>query len=244
MTDFKRIKIPDRIRFEAFKRDRFTCQYCGMKAPDVVLNVDHIHPVSDGGTNDLLNLVTSCRDCNSGKSDHKLSDQSAVEKSRNQAELIDQRRQQVKMMAEWQIELARMSPEMEALNLALGTIANRKFNESGERSMRKLLRQFSVQELIEAMAIAFDQYEPDSAISKISGIANNLKIKREDPELAMMHKIINSLAYRLRGPSWKRHDALRALLAARDRGVDWFKLSKLSESASKTWDEYLEEVSK
>lgn len=31
------------------------------------LHVDHIHPQSRGGTNDLDNLVTACSDCNIGK---------------------------------------------------------------------------------------------------------------------------------------------------------------------------------
>ena len=43
------------------------CQYCGQSAPDVVLEVDHIVPVAEGGDNDIMNLITSCRDCNRGK---------------------------------------------------------------------------------------------------------------------------------------------------------------------------------
>lgn len=62
-----RVKIPKALRFEVFKRDSFTCQYCGRKSPEVVLNADHIKPVSLGGTNDISNLVTSCADCNVGK---------------------------------------------------------------------------------------------------------------------------------------------------------------------------------
>ncbi len=53
----KRKAISKKVRFEVFKRDSFTCQYCGAKAPDVVLNCDHIEPVSKGGTNKLLNLI-------------------------------------------------------------------------------------------------------------------------------------------------------------------------------------------
>lgn len=55
------------LRFEVFARDGFICQYCGSRPPDVVLEVDHIHPVSRGGTDDILNLTTSCYDCNRGK---------------------------------------------------------------------------------------------------------------------------------------------------------------------------------
>ena len=59
--------ISKRTRFEVFKRDKFTCQYCGMAAPYVTLHVDHIVPVAHGGTNDMENLVTSCMSCNLGK---------------------------------------------------------------------------------------------------------------------------------------------------------------------------------
>ncbi len=54
-------------RFEVFKRDGFTCQYCGSRPPDVVLEVDHIQPRSKGGDDDELNLITSCVECNRGK---------------------------------------------------------------------------------------------------------------------------------------------------------------------------------
>lgn len=56
-----------KFRFEIFKRDKFTCQYCGRRPPDVVLNVEHILPLSRGGTDDALNLTTACWECNIGK---------------------------------------------------------------------------------------------------------------------------------------------------------------------------------
>jgi len=59
--------ITKRIRFDVFKRDRFTCTYCGGRSPSVVLHVDHIIPICGGGTNNFDNLTTSCEDCNVGK---------------------------------------------------------------------------------------------------------------------------------------------------------------------------------
>jgi hypothetical protein len=56
------------IRFEVFARDAFTCQYCGRRPPEVVLECDHIHPQSKGGGDEIINLITSCYDCNRGKS--------------------------------------------------------------------------------------------------------------------------------------------------------------------------------
>lgn len=88
----KRIAISKKTRFEVFKRDSFTCQYCGASAPDVVLECDHISPVSGGGGNDILNLITSCQACNSGKGARELSDRSAIAKQKAQLDELNERR--------------------------------------------------------------------------------------------------------------------------------------------------------
>lgn len=59
--------VSRRLRFEILRRDGHTCRYCGAKAPDVALTVDHVIPVSLGGGDEPSNLVTACSDCNSGK---------------------------------------------------------------------------------------------------------------------------------------------------------------------------------
>lgn len=56
-----------KLRWQVLRRDNFTCQYCGQKAPDVPLEVDHKVELCDGGTNSLNNLITSCWSCNRGK---------------------------------------------------------------------------------------------------------------------------------------------------------------------------------
>ena|ERR1035437_5902491 len=72
MTERK--PLTKRIRFDVFKRDRFCCQYCGATPPAVILEVDHVIPVAEGGKNQIDNLVTACFDCNRGKSDKLLSE--------------------------------------------------------------------------------------------------------------------------------------------------------------------------
>jgi len=69
-----RTAISKKIRFEVFKRDAFTCQYCGAHPPSVILHVDHIHPVAAGGKNAMDNLITACEPCNLGKSARLLAD--------------------------------------------------------------------------------------------------------------------------------------------------------------------------
>jgi len=64
--------INKRIRFEVFKRDGFVCQYCGKHPPEAMLEVDHIKPKSKKGEDDINNLITSCFDCNRGKSNIEL----------------------------------------------------------------------------------------------------------------------------------------------------------------------------
>lgn len=55
------------LRMKVFKRDKFTCQYCGKIGGK--LEADHIIPFSKGGGDELSNLVTSCRKCNRQKKD-------------------------------------------------------------------------------------------------------------------------------------------------------------------------------
>ncbi len=71
-----------RLRFAIFARDEFTCRYCGRQPGDVTLHVDHIIPVAKGGTNDESNLITSCLECNLGKSDASISNIAPTEMDR------------------------------------------------------------------------------------------------------------------------------------------------------------------
>lgn len=60
--------VSKRTRFEVLRRDGHTCQYCGEQAPHVTIHVDHVVPVSLGGSDKPENLVAACKDCNIGKS--------------------------------------------------------------------------------------------------------------------------------------------------------------------------------
>jgi len=85
------------LRFKILKRDNFRCQYCGRKAPNVELEVDHIVPKVKGGTNSSNNLITSCVDCNRGKGRSQLeviplkelTEEEKFENKKRAAEAID-----------------------------------------------------------------------------------------------------------------------------------------------------------
>ena len=83
----KRIGLSVRRRYEILDRDAHTCRYCGRSSPTVKLHVDHVisqaswrkrfgsltDPQTIDGVvyedvNDRINLITSCSDCNLGKS--------------------------------------------------------------------------------------------------------------------------------------------------------------------------------
>lgn len=52
--------VSKRTRYEVLRRDNHTCRYCGGSAPDVRLTVDHVLPVTLGGSDDPSNLVAAC----------------------------------------------------------------------------------------------------------------------------------------------------------------------------------------
>ncbi len=59
-------------RREIFRRDHFTCQYCGKST--INLTVDHVIPKHLGGAHDWKNLVTACYTCNHLKGGRALSE--------------------------------------------------------------------------------------------------------------------------------------------------------------------------
>ena len=54
------------------RRDGAICHYCGLFSPDG--QVDHIIPLSRGGTDALENLAWACADCNNSKGDRTPSE--------------------------------------------------------------------------------------------------------------------------------------------------------------------------
>lgn len=183
----ERKPISKKTRFEVFKRDRFTCQYCGRMSPDVILEVDHIKPVAEGGTNKMINLITSCRDCNRGKGKRKLSDDAELKKQ--QKELVDlaDKREQAEMMIKWRDEMLDMTVrQAESINTYIGSVSDWSCTEHGLRTIVRLIDNFSYMEVYEAVRIAFNRYYKGTdsswnvAFNKIGGICYNTRKAREE----------------------------------------------------------------
>lgn len=52
------------LRRAIFRRDEYTCTYCGHRGNARTLHVDHAIPRSRGGNDDPSNLTTACWQCN------------------------------------------------------------------------------------------------------------------------------------------------------------------------------------
>lgn len=53
-----------RTRLKVLERDNYICFYCGSTK---ATHVDHVTPKFQNGTDELSNLVASCKDCNLSK---------------------------------------------------------------------------------------------------------------------------------------------------------------------------------
>ena len=56
-------------RRNIFKRDHFTCQYCGAQPGSEELTLDHVVPRAQGGESRWDNCVLACLTCNKRKAD-------------------------------------------------------------------------------------------------------------------------------------------------------------------------------
>ena len=237
--------IPKSLRFEVFKRDSFTCQYCGRKAPDVLLHIDHIKPVSKNGTNDILNLITSCADCNSGKSDKELSDNTVIQKQRDQLEALQERKEQIEMMFDWKKSLLELDYKIveKLSDYWLELTEGYSLNDSDRSSLKKLSRKFKLDEIMVSMEISSEQYlelkdgkytqeSVENAWGKIPGICRNRCLEKENPDISRL--------YYIRGIMRKRFNyvneyvAIKLLTKAHDLGATVESLEQHVKS-SKNW---------
>lgn len=126
----------------------------------MVLHLDHIQPVSKGGNNTVLNYITACQECNSGKSNRLLSDNSVVTKQKQQLDDLQERREQLEMMMEWHsclksIEKDSLDIAVNAINTALNGFS---VKEERRKDVQKLVKQYGLNAVLEAVDTAETQY--------------------------------------------------------------------------------------
>jgi hypothetical protein len=237
----KRKAISKTIRFEVFKRDSFTCQYCGKAAPDALLVIDHIKPVSKGGDNNIVNLVTSCDACNSGKSDRLLSENSEVEKQRRQLESLNERRQQLEMIMRWReqikgVDETAVDVAADAFSVALDNKATVAAN--GRKILAKWVKKYGLAEVLESIDISVESYLyytqdgeiPDTVINKvwdkIGGILYNRSLPAAKRESGYIRATLRRRFY------INEKAAIELIENAQDSGISFESLKKAATRAS------------
>lgn len=81
VTGIERTAIPRPFARHVMVRDNYTCVYCGTESTAkqeegrrAILSIDHITPITRGGSAAVENLVCACRVCNSEKNDRTPSE--------------------------------------------------------------------------------------------------------------------------------------------------------------------------
>lgn len=188
------MSISVRTRFEVFKRDRFTCSYCGRTPPEVLLEADHIIPRAAGGTDDMANLTTACATCNRGKAARLLEEGTAPVVGRATVEELAERVEQAKAYMEALGGLASLTDRqvgmvIEAWAAAFGAkieerdtgpvyvFPNASYGSPwpNEPSIRRFLRALPLADVLEAVDIAaakFQGWPGDSATRYFYGVCH------------------------------------------------------------------------
>lgn len=196
----KRKGFSKRLRFDVFKRDKFTCQYCGRSAPDIVLEIDHIIPVSKGGDNDITNLVTSCYDCNRGKTDKKLDDDSELKKQKTEMDLRQEKINQRKMLIEWRKNLKDDNEEIKKdVNEYFDIVTGYRIKEDSifyKENLNKLVESFDFDILCTAIDQGYKTYKnADSVLDKLGGIAFFVQKEKSKPGYRRAHYIFQEFVH-------------------------------------------------
>lgn len=161
-------------RFDVFKRDGFTCQYCSRKPPKVPLEVDHIIPVCKGGKNDIDNLITACFDCNRGKAGNELEviPDTLVTKIERMA-LAKKQYKQYQNLLKKQKQI--IDAEIEQV-VAIYELNNEGYTltERFKISIKGFIEKLDVNEVVDAMEKAcYIVYDSDKVIKYFCGICWN-----------------------------------------------------------------------
>ena len=65
-------KFNKTTRKQIYEKTKGRCAYCGCSIRYGAMQVDHLIPVSQNGTNDIKNLLPACRSCNHRKGSSTL----------------------------------------------------------------------------------------------------------------------------------------------------------------------------
>lgn len=174
--------LTKKLRFDVFKRDGFTCQYCGKTPPSVILEVDHILPVKLNGDDFIDNLITACFDCNRGKSSTPLEE--PPQTILNKIEILKEKESQLKEYNKIvKSKRIRLNKEITIIdNMFRQKFTSVHLSEHfKQRTVKFFLERLGFEEVNEAMGIALPHIdEPENAVKYFCGVCWR-KIKGKKP---------------------------------------------------------------
>ena len=199
------MSINKKLRFSVFKRDNFTCQYCGKTPPDVVLEADHVICVKDGGKDDKMNLITACFACNRGKGGSSVCINSLSKQAlKKELKLLKEEKEQ--LAAYYNFTKQKEEHETNKLKVFADAWKNGSSHESelskkGNESIKKLLKTHSAQNILKAIDITWKKIWKsggDEPFRYMCGVLKNLKLEEDNPEEHLKKKRIYKLRYQLK----------------------------------------------
>jgi hypothetical protein len=204
------MSISKKIRFEVFKRDGFKCVYCGKSPPDCILELDHINPISQGGEDDINNLIAACFDCNRGKTNIPL--QKIPPTLQDNLEILKEKEIQLKEYNRYLQKIRnRRFKEMEEIN----SIYSETFKEwtLSEHFYTTTLKPFFEHlpkiEIVEAMRISCSRIsDKDNVIKYFCGICWNKIKSKTDPTYKIKKQLIGVWKSQPRGSGYLKKGIL------------------------------------
>ena len=147
-TRYGRQPIPRKLRHEVFKRDGYRCRECGASKDETSLEIDHITPVARGGTNDIDNLQTLCRECNRMKhTDEWVGGETDLEVAENELSALEKQlleaKEKLKLAnneddeIEYKFEVKKLTDDMDDVKSKIDKINKKSETESLKKQLAK-----------------------------------------------------------------------------------------------------------
>ena len=186
----KRKALGNAVRFKILQRDGFRCQYCGRTPPAVVLHVDHVVAVADGGGNDEENLVAACSDCNHGKFTRAIEAESVP---RDFKAMAQDARERAAQLREYRAQLKALRQEVdEAIDFVgeafwgKGSTWNYERGGKSRTTVERYLSVLGLDSVAEAARIAYAKFPPmenwrsidEDRFKYFCGICRNWSVER------------------------------------------------------------------
>lgn len=200
----KRSGVGKKLRFEVFERDSFLCQYCGRTPTEdgVVLHVDHVVSVKNGGNDSLENLTTSCIDCNLGKGAKTTIKKGNTPKEiQEQLDRTKERLEQVVAMNSAMKKLSKMNKDIEEqLYSWVPYVLGDGYSEAAYTTVKKVLgsKKYNTvlmenkQSAVEILSKKMQKFSTVEDMEKyLKGIMRNIELS--DSESAVLMRWIQAL---------------------------------------------------